>query len=147
VAPQRSNPHPCGYFNDPTRECTCTPPMIQRYVSKISGPLLDRIDIHIDMPAVKYRELRNDAGGEASEQIRVRVVRARQRQLSRYQGEKIFCIAQMGSRQIHKYCNISRRVRAAAGNRHEPPGTQCSGPRPHLEGAAYDRRLGGCRVH
>ena len=101
------NPCPCGYFNDPSRECTCTPPMIQRYVSKISGPLLDRIDIHIDMPAVKYRELRNDAGGETSEQIRVRVARARGRQLSRYQGEKIFCNAQMSSRQIHKYCNIS----------------------------------------
>ena len=71
------NPCPCGYFNDPSRECTCTPPMIQRYVSKISGPLLDRIDIHIDMPAVKYRELRDDAGGETSEQIRGRVVRAR----------------------------------------------------------------------
>jgi magnesium chelatase family protein len=81
--------------------------MIQRYVSKISGPLLDRIDIHIDMPAVKYRELRHDAGGETSEHIRARVVRARQRQLSRYQGEKIFCNAQMSSRQIHKYCNIS----------------------------------------
>src|SRR5581483_2370620 len=59
------NPCPCGFFNDPSRECTCTPPIIQRYVSKISGPLLDRIDIHIDMPAVKYRELRDDSGGES----------------------------------------------------------------------------------
>src|SRR6516165_7779331 len=70
---------PCGFFNDPSHECTCTPPMIRRYVSKISGPLLDRIDIHIDMPAVKYRELLDDSGGETSEQIRQRVVRARQR--------------------------------------------------------------------
>src|SRR5438477_12319296 len=89
------NPCPCGFFNDPSRQCTCTPPLIQRYVSKISGPLLDRIDIHIDMPAVKYRELRNDSGGEASEVIRGRVVSARQRQLRRYAGEKIYCNAQM----------------------------------------------------
>ncbi len=101
------NPCPCGFFNDPSRECTCTPPLIQRYVSKISGPLLDRIDIHIDMPAVKYRELRQDAGGESSEQIRSRVVRARERQLGRFQGEKIYSNAQMSSRQLRKYCDIS----------------------------------------
>ncbi len=101
------NPCPCGFFNDPSRECTCTPPMIQRYVSKISGPLLDRIDIHIDMPAVRFQELRQDAGGEGSEAIRARVVKARQRQLRRFAGEKIYCNAQMSSRQIRKYCNIS----------------------------------------
>src|SRR5881396_1251632 len=101
------NPCPCGFFNDPSRQCTCTPPLIQRYVSKISGPLLDRIDIHIDMPAVKYRELRNDSGGEASETIRRRVMSARQRQLRRYAGEKIYCNAQMSPRQIRKYCEIS----------------------------------------
>jgi len=100
------NPCPCGFFNDPSRECTCTPPMIQRYVSKISGPLLDRIDIHIDMPAVKYRELREETGGEGSEGIRQRVIRARRRQLSRYQGEKIYSNAQMSPRQIRKYCDI-----------------------------------------
>ena len=101
------NPCPCGFFNDPSRECTCTPPQIQRYVSKISGPLLDRIDIHIDMPAVKYRELREEAGGEGSDQIRARVIAARDRQLSRYRGEKIFCNAQLSPRQIRKYCDIS----------------------------------------
>jgi magnesium chelatase family protein len=101
------NPCPCGFFNDPSRECTCTPPMIQRYVSRISGPLLDRIDIHIDMPAVRYTELRQGAGGEGSEEIRRRVVEARNRQLERYQGEKIFSNAQMSPRQIRRYCNIS----------------------------------------
>jgi magnesium chelatase family protein len=101
------NPCPCGFFNDPSRECTCTPPQIQRYVSKISGPLLDRIDIHIDMPAVKYRELREDASGESSDQIRARVIAARARQLRRYQGEKIYCNAQLSPRQIRKCCNIS----------------------------------------
>jgi magnesium chelatase family protein len=101
------NPCPCGFFNDPSRQCTCTPPLIQRYVSKISGPLLDRIDIHIDMPAVRYRELRDDSGGETSEEIRQRVIKARQFQLQRYQGEKIYCNAQMSPRQIRKYCGIS----------------------------------------
>jgi len=101
------NPCPCGFFNDPSRECTCTPPMIQRYVSKISGPLLDRIDIHIDMPAVKYRELRDDSGGETSDQIRARIIKARDHQLRRYQGEKIYANAQMSPRQLRKYCNIS----------------------------------------
>ena len=100
------NPCPCGFLNDPSRECSCTPPMIQRYVSKISGPLLDRIDIHVDMPAVQYRELRENAGGEASDAIRDRVIRARRRQLLRYQGEKIYSNAQMSPRQIRKYCNI-----------------------------------------
>ena len=101
------NPCPCGFLNDPSRECTCTPPIIQRYVSKISGPLLDRIDIHIDMPAVKFQELRQEAGGESSDQIRARVVAARHRQLQRYQGEKIYCNSQMSPRQLRKYCNIS----------------------------------------
>ncbi len=101
------NPCPCGFFNDPSRECTCTPPMIQRYVSKISGPLLDRIDIHIDMPAVKYSDLRQNSDGETSAAIRERVIRARDRQLERFQGEKIYSNAQMSPRQIRKYCNIS----------------------------------------
>jgi magnesium chelatase family protein len=100
------NPCPCGFFNDPSRDCSCTPPMIQRYVSKISGPLLDRIDIHIDMPAVKYSELRQSSGGESSEQIRERVVRARERQLQRFEGEKIYCNAQMSPRQLRKYCGL-----------------------------------------
>lgn len=101
------NPCPCGFFNDPSRECTCTPPLIQRYVSKISGPLLDRIDIHIDMPAVKYRELREAEGGDTSDTVRKRVVAARERQLARYQGEKIHANAQMSTRQVRKYCDLT----------------------------------------
>ena len=101
------NPCPCGYFNDPMRDCHCTQPMIQRYVSKISGPLLDRIDIHIDVPAVNYKELRGGAGPEGSEQIRERVVRAREIQLNRFAKERIYCNAQMSSRQIRTYCDLS----------------------------------------
>jgi magnesium chelatase family protein len=103
------NPCPCGYFNDKSRECQCTPPMIQRYVSKISGPLLDRIDIHIDVPAVNYKELRSTTLAESSTEIRNRVMRARDFQLQRFRtaGEKIYSNAQMGSRQIRLFCELS----------------------------------------
>jgi magnesium chelatase family protein len=101
------NPCPCGYFNDRTRECKCTPPIIQRYVAKISGPLLDRIDIHIDVPAVNYRELRSGNAPEGSAQIRERVLRAREIQLNRFAAERIFSNAQMSSRQIRTYCELS----------------------------------------
>jgi magnesium chelatase family protein len=102
------NPCPCGYFGDPTRECHCTPPMIQRYVAKISGPLLDRIDIHIEVPAVKYKELRAPASAEDSAAVRARVVAARDRQLARYAGEKrTFANAQMLPKMVRKHCAIS----------------------------------------
>jgi magnesium chelatase family protein len=100
------NPCPCGYWNDPTRECKCTPMQIQRYVSKISGPLLDRIDLHIDVPAVKFKELASDTPGESSAAIRERVIRARRVQLERFHGEQIFANAQMTPRLIRKYCAI-----------------------------------------
>jgi magnesium chelatase family protein len=103
------NPCPCGYFNDRSRECHCTPPLIQRYVAKISGPLLDRIDIHIEVPAVQYRELRSGASAESSAVIRARVLGARERQRSRFAAanEKIFSNAQMGTRQIRAHCELS----------------------------------------
>src|SRR5579885_2529063 len=104
------NPCPCGYFNDTTRDtCKCTIEMIQRYVSKISGPLMDRIDIHIDVPAVNYKELRSNSAPEDSATIRERVLRAREVQLNRFAaaGERIFCNAQMGPRQIRTYCELS----------------------------------------
>ncbi len=103
------NPCPCGYFNDKSRECMCTPPMIQRYVAKISGPLLDRIDIHIEVPAVQYKELRGGAAAEGSAEIRARVMAARERQraaLPKAHGEKIYANAQMTTRQIRAYCEL-----------------------------------------
>lgn len=102
------NPCPCGYHGS-ARECHCTPAMIQRYLSKISGPLMDRIDIHIDVPAVNYKELRGpDSKSESSAQIRERVVRAREFQLNRFAaaGERIYSNAQMGARQIRTYCEL-----------------------------------------
>ena len=100
------NPCPCGYFNDSTRECTCSPAQIQRYVSKISGPLLDRIDIHIDVPAVKYADLAGKMPGEGSTEIRQRVLEARKVQQERFRGQNIYCNAQMSPRQIRRHCEI-----------------------------------------
>lgn len=103
------NPCPCGYHNDTSRECSCTPAMIQRYLAKISGPLMDRIDIHIEVPAVQYKELRGKASPEGSDQIRGRVIEARQRQLDRFAAakERIYCNAQMSTRQIRAFCELS----------------------------------------
>jgi len=102
------NPCPCGFWNDPTRECRCSPAQIQRYVGKISGPLLDRIDIHIDVPAVKFRELRGETAPEtdSSATIRERVLKARERQRHRFTVEKIFSNAAMTPRMIRAHCQI-----------------------------------------
>jgi magnesium chelatase family protein len=103
------NPCPCGYWGSGQRQCQCTGPMIQRYVSKISGPMMDRIDIHIDVPAVNYKELRgSDSKSESSAQIRERVLRAREVQLNRFAagGERIYANAQMAPRQIRAYCDL-----------------------------------------
>ncbi|HEY4046641.1 MAG TPA: YifB family Mg chelatase-like AAA ATPase [Acidobacteriaceae bacterium] len=101
------NPCPCGYFNDKSRECMCTPPMMQRYISKVSGPLLDRIDIHIEVPAVQYRELRGGSANEGSAEIRSRVLAARERQHDRFVSDRIHSNAQMSTRQIRTYCELS----------------------------------------
>jgi len=129
------NPCPCGFFNDRSRECRCTQPMIQRYMQKISGPLMDRIDIHIDVPAVNYKEMRSTSEPEGSGQIRERVMRAREIQLRRFgrstvvqvsnekatppdtsvlrsaEGSlracKTYCNAQMTPRQIRAFCELT----------------------------------------
>jgi magnesium chelatase family protein len=102
------NPCPCGFFGDATRQCNCSPPQIQRYVSKISGPLLDRIDIHIEVPSVKYKELRGNGEIESSAAVRERVMRARQVQLERYRGEKsLYANSQMPPRLVRKFCTLS----------------------------------------
>ncbi len=101
------NPCPCGYATDPNHECSCTPQQIQKYLSRISGPLLDRIDIHIEVPTVNYSELSSNATGEASETIRQRVESARAIQLKRFAGKKnIFCNARMESKDIRQFCKI-----------------------------------------
>jgi len=101
------NPCPCGFFNDHLRACTCTPQMISRYLQRISGPLLDRIDIHIEVPRLKQDELMSKTPGESSDKIRARVRAARDMQNARFSGSKIYCNAQMTSRQMKFWCKMS----------------------------------------
>lgn len=101
------NPCPCGYYTDPTKECTCTPMAIQKYMAKVSGPLLDRIDLHIEVPAVKYKELASKELGERSASIRDRVIRARGIQAKRFHGRKgMFANADMQPKEIREFCAI-----------------------------------------
>jgi magnesium chelatase family protein len=101
------NPCPCGYFGDPSHECNCSSGEIQRYMSKISGPLMDRIDIHITVPSVKFKELSSESRGEKSRVVKERVNAARRRQLARFANEpNIFCNAHMEPRDIRTYCKI-----------------------------------------
>jgi len=102
------NPCPCGYFSDPKHECRCTHQQIQRYCSRISGPLLDRIDIHIEVPAVPHKDLIQGGGAEPSENIRKRVTKARNIQSERFRKLKIYSNSQMTSRAIRRLCKIGR---------------------------------------
>lgn len=105
------NPCPCGFFNDTAVSCTCTPKQIRQYLQRISGPLLDRMDIHVEVPRLKQDELMHKAEGEPSARIRERVCRARDVQRARFAGTGVYCNAQMQSRQIKHYCKISEQVR------------------------------------
>lgn len=100
------NPCPCGFLGDAHKECRCTPLQIQRYRAKISGPLLDRIDIHCDVPAVRFKELSDGEGGEYSKDVKARVNKARKIQIERFDGKKIHSNSQMSSRYIKKFCDI-----------------------------------------
>lgn len=103
------NPCPCGNSTDSSKVCQCSSSQIQRYLSRISGPLLDRIDIHIEVPAVRVRELSGDRTGESSSVIRERTNRARKIQAQRFAGRKgIYCNAQMTTKDIKKYCTLDK---------------------------------------
>jgi magnesium chelatase family protein len=105
------NPCPCGYFGDATRTCTCTPMQIHKYLAKISGPLLDRIDIHIEVPRLPQEKLLQETQGESSAKIRERVMRAREIQARRFTGTNIFFNAHMNSKQIREFCPLSSDVK------------------------------------
>jgi magnesium chelatase family protein len=101
------NPCPCGYYGDPFHECTCSQRNIDRYLGKISGPLLDRIDIHIEATPVNYKDLENtETKPESSKDIRKRVNKARHIQIERYKDKKIYCNAQLSTKSIRKYCKL-----------------------------------------
>jgi magnesium chelatase family protein len=101
------NPCPCGYFADPKHACRCSYQQIHRYRSKISGPLLDRIDIHVEVPAVPYKDLMQESNAEPSAQIRKRVAASRLIQSKRFARTKIYSNAQMSSRHIKNHCQIA----------------------------------------
>ncbi|BET69588.1 YifB family Mg chelatase-like AAA ATPase [Opitutales bacterium ASA1] len=126
------NPCPCGYLGDSRRECRCSPTQIQRYRARISGPLLDRIDIHIEAPALGFDELRSDKTGETSTSIRERVERARVFQMQRFAGTRVRSNARMSHAQIRKHCAVD----AAMGDLLQHAMEQLS-----LSARAYDRIL------
>ena len=101
------NPCPCGYYGDRAKQCLCTPHQIRRYRSRLSGPLLDRLDIHLEVPAVPIRELDREGRNESSIVIRARVARARARQVARYTKERVHCNAQLKPRHLKRYCGIT----------------------------------------
>jgi magnesium chelatase family protein len=98
------NPCPCGFLGDPKRECACTYLQIQRYRSKISGPLMDRIDIHVDVPPVRFKDLSSVEKGQTSSELLERIHRARDIQKGRFKRMKIRINANMNSRQVRKFC-------------------------------------------
>jgi len=102
----RSHGCPCDYFGDPKRDCRCTPHQIARYMSRVSGPLLDRIDIHVDVPRVAYRDLRDRRPGEGSTAMREQVAAAREVQRLRFGTDGTASNARMTNRQIQKHCGI-----------------------------------------
>ena len=100
------NPCPCGFYGDSRKECHCTPRQIQNYLGKISGPLLDRIDIHIDVPAIAYKELSAKSEGTSSGQMKQSVIKARRIQAERFKAEKILANSRMNNRQVKKFCKL-----------------------------------------
>ncbi len=103
------NPCPCGYFNHPEKECVCAPGVVQKYLSKISGPLLDRIDIHVEVTPVLFDELTDERKSESSVDVRKRVVAAREIQALRFENNaEVYCNAQMSTKSIQTYCQINK---------------------------------------
>lgn len=100
------NPCPCGYFGDPVKDCSCSANSVARYQKRISGPLLDRIDIHVEVPRVDYEKLADKRQAETSAVIRARVQAARSRQLQRFTGTKLTCNAEMGPAEVHAFCTV-----------------------------------------
>lgn len=105
------NPCPCGYATDPERQCACSPMSVARYQKRISGPLLDRIDIHIEVPRIKNSELTSDYQAESSETVLKRIVKARDIQKSRFKNEKISTNSEMNSRNIQNFCQLDNQAR------------------------------------
>lgn len=104
------NPCPCGYYNHPTRKCSCTDKQIRKYLNRVSGPLLDRFDIHIEVPPVEYQDLTSAQAGESSASIKKRVDKARQIQNERFKSSNTKCNARLTEEELEKYCSISKQA-------------------------------------
>jgi magnesium chelatase family protein len=127
------NPCPCGYYNHPEKECVCAPGIVQKYLNKISGPLLDRIDLHIEVTPVPFSDLSKPQASESSKDIRERVIKARKLQSLRYEPEEqIHNNAQMQSHHLKIYCQLSETGSTLLRNAMEKLG---------LSARAYDRIL------
>ncbi|MGD2048420.1 MAG: YifB family Mg chelatase-like AAA ATPase [Chloroflexota bacterium] len=100
------NPCPCGYYGDPTHPCSCSNAMVTRYQKRISGPLMDRIDIHVEVPRVDFEKLTAKRRGELSDTIRQRVEAARERQAERFSGTNLYCNADMGTSEVREFCKL-----------------------------------------
>ena len=138
------NPCPCGHFGDPQKACTCAPAVVTKYQKRISGPLLDRIDIHIEVPCVDYEKLSNDRTGETSESIRQRVQTARDMQRSRFtnldsQSTGIICNADMRVGEIRQFCKLQDEGQSLMGAAmtHSIYPRACLSPHPNA--SAHDR--------
>ncbi len=127
------NPCPCGYYNHPEKECVCSPGVVQKYLNKISGPLLDRIDIHVEVVPVPFDKLAETPQSEPSEAVRERVIKARKIQEERFiEWKEIHCNAQMSSKQIKRFCQLDEAGNSLLKNAMERLG---------LSARAYDRIL------
>ena len=141
------NPCPCGYYNHPAKECVCSPGAVHRYMSRISGPLMDRIDLHVEVTPVPAAELSAAAPGEPSAAVRERVVRAREVQAARFAGtEGVHTNAMMNVAML-RILSAGRRFGGAAGAGHGAAVALGAGLRPHSESGPHDRRSGGARNH
>ena len=110
------NPCLCGNYGDPSKECTCTPLTVKKYLGKISGPVMDRIDIQVQVPSVKYEDISSDRKGESSADIKARVEKARKIQLDRFRNEGIYSNSQMGASQIERFCPLTDDCKELLGN-------------------------------
>lgn len=126
------NPCPCGYFGHPTRNCSCGKRLVESYLSKVSGPLLDRLDIHVEVAPVEYEHISSEAKEESSEAIRERVCRVRRLQQERYKGLEFSCNARITSAYLHEFCKITPEANKMLGGVFEKMG---------LSARAYDRIL------
>jgi magnesium chelatase family protein len=100
------NPCPCGYATDPLKSCKCSPPQIERYLARVSGPLIDRIDIHLEVPPVAFRELRSQRDGQDSATMREQVIAARRIQRERFGSDSMMLNGRMGTRPLRKHCKL-----------------------------------------